>query len=50
MEPVPNRAKPIFTNPLDALRYHVSGAVERGEKKPIVEIPAKPAAKRKGKK
>lgn len=30
----------IRTSPLDALRYHVSGAVERGESTPIVGIPA----------
>jgi len=29
-----------ISNPaLDALRYHVSGAVERGEKEPIIGIP-----------
>ena len=38
MEPVPNRA-PGFSNPHDALRHHVSGAVERGEKTPIVGQP-----------
>lgn len=40
---VPDRAgdsRRVFSHPLDALRYHVSGAVERGEKEPIVEIPA----------
>lgn len=28
---------PEFNTPQDALRHHVSGAVERGEKEPIVE-------------
>lgn len=28
-----------FTDPYDALRHHVSGAVERGEAEPIVEQP-----------
>lgn len=31
---------PSFNNPHDALRHHVSGAVERGESESIVEIPA----------
>ncbi len=26
-----------MTNPLDVLRYHVTGAIERGESQPIVE-------------
>jgi hypothetical protein len=25
-------------NPLDRLRHHVTGAIERGEKKPVVEV------------
>jgi hypothetical protein len=29
-----------FKSPLDALRYHVSGAIERGEAEPIVAIEA----------
>jgi hypothetical protein len=29
-----------FNHPLEALRHHVSGAVERGEAEPIVAIPA----------
>lgn len=29
---------PKFSTPLEALRYHVTGAIERGEKKPIVNI------------
>lgn len=29
--------KPVFTNPHDALRYHVTGAIERGEGVAIVE-------------
>ncbi len=28
---------PNFKNPLEALRYHVTGAIERGEGTPIVE-------------
>ena len=28
-----------FKTPLEALRHHVSGAIERGEKQAIVEIP-----------
>lgn len=28
-----------FSNPHDALRYHVSGAVERGEAESITEVP-----------
>lgn len=28
--------------PLDRLRHHVSGAVERGEAEPITEVPAAP--------
>lgn len=27
-------------DPLDRLRYHVSGAIERGEKEAIAEVPA----------
>lgn len=30
----------LHNHALDALRYHVSGAVERGEKEPIQGIPA----------
>lgn len=33
--PVPD---PVFSNPTDALRHHVSGAVDRGEAEPIVEV------------
>ncbi len=29
---------PRFAHPLDALRYHVTGAIERGEATPIVAI------------
>jgi hypothetical protein len=32
--------KPLFTDPRDAMRYHVTGAIERGEGEAIVEIPA----------
>ena len=32
--------KPQFSNPHDALRYHVSGAVERGEKEAITAVEA----------
>jgi len=28
----------MFDHPLDALRYHVTGAIERGETEPIAEI------------
>lgn len=28
----------IFQSPLDALRYHVTGAIERGEKMPIYAV------------
>lgn len=31
---------PYFSNPLDALRYHVSGAIERGEAQPVTAIEA----------
>lgn len=31
-----------FSNPHDALRYHVSGAVERGEAEPVTEVPRYP--------
>jgi hypothetical protein len=44
----PDRAKDpkrTFNHPLDALRYHVSGAVERGEKEPIVEVPVSKSPK-----
>lgn len=27
-----------FTNPHDALKHHVTGAIERGEKQPIVAL------------
>jgi hypothetical protein len=30
--------KPIFTHPLEALHYHVSGAIARGEATPITEV------------
>lgn len=33
---------PTFKNPLDALKHHVTGAIERGEAEPIVEVPATP--------
>lgn len=32
--------KPVFTHPRDALDWHTSGAVERGEAEPIVEVRA----------
>jgi hypothetical protein len=31
---------PHFNNPLDALRYHVSGAIERGEGEAITAVDA----------
>lgn len=34
-----------MANPLDRLRYHVTGAIERGEGEPIAGIPA-PTAER----
>lgn len=30
----------VNEQPIDRLRYHVTGAIERGEKQPIVEVPA----------
>lgn len=33
-----------FRTPMEALRYHVSGAIERGEKEPIVAIESVEAA------
>lgn len=32
-----------FSDPHEALRYHVSGAIARGEKEAITEMPADPA-------
>lgn len=32
-----------FNNPMDALRYHVSGAVERGDSVSIVAMPTEEA-------
>lgn len=32
--------KPVFSHPLEALHYHTSGAVERGEAEAIAGIPA----------
>lgn len=34
-------ASTVMSEPLNALRYHVTGAIERGEATPIVGIPAK---------
>jgi hypothetical protein len=36
----PKASRPVFLHPRDALEYHVSGAVARGEAEPIVAIPA----------
>ena len=36
------RERRVFASPWDALRYHVSGAVERGEASPIIESPVEP--------
>lgn len=41
--------KPIFNTPQEALRYHVTGAIERGEGEPIAGIPARPELPRLGK-
>lgn len=30
--------KAMKKTPLEALRYHVTGAIERGEKQPVIEV------------
>jgi hypothetical protein len=38
----PNQTKPNEMTPLETLKHHITGAIERGEAQAIVEIPCKP--------